>query len=126
MTIKRTPAVFATGAALCLLGLACCDRHDADGDLHDRGAPHANGHAPRRRRHKAGDLADLRRMLWQALIEAKRVLLESSDAELTLRAVHAVSQAAGQYMKLLEIGELEARVAALEASAARAETLAAR
>jgi hypothetical protein len=81
---------------------------------------------PRKRARKPGDLAGLRRMLWQALIEAERVLLESDNDELSLKAVHAVSQAAGQYARLLEIGELEARVAALEASAAQVAPLSAR
>jgi hypothetical protein len=65
-------------------------------------------------------------MLWRALLEAERVLLESDDDELSLKAVHAVSQASGQYLKLLEIGELEARVAALEVSAAKVAPLSTR
>jgi hypothetical protein len=37
------------------------------------------------------------------------------EDEVRLRAIHALSQACGQYAKLLEVGELEARLAALEA-----------
>ena len=33
-----------------------------------------------------------------------------------IEAIHAIAQASGQYAKLLEIGELESRVAALEAA----------
>lgn len=71
----------------------------------------------KKKRHKPGNLDDLLRVVWQALLEAEAVL-ESTDGdnpELALKAVHAVSQCAGQYEKLLEIGELEARVSALEA-----------
>jgi hypothetical protein len=72
-------------------------------------------HAKRKVR-KPGNLQDLQRKLWRALCAAEAVLDASEDPELTLKAVHAVSQCAGQYAKLLEIGELEARVQALEAS----------
>jgi hypothetical protein len=41
-------------------------------------------------------------------------LLDAEDPDQCLRAVHAVSQASGQYIKLLEVGELEARIQALE------------
>jgi hypothetical protein len=70
-----------------------------------------------RRRGKPGDLAALLKVVWHALSEAQAVLdsTQGDNPDLCLRAVHAVSQCAGQYAKLLEIGELEARVAALEA-----------
>jgi hypothetical protein len=70
----------------------------------------------KKRARKPGDLRALQRMLWRALLEAKTVFLESDNDELSLKAVHALSQASGQYAKLLEIGELEARVVALEAA----------
>ena len=56
-------------------------------------------------------------MVWAALLEADAVLQSTNgdNPELTLKAVYAVSQCAGQYAKLLEVGELEARIAALEA-----------
>lgn len=71
----------------------------------------------KRRRGKPGDLAALLRVVWAALLEADTVLqgTQGDNPELCLKAVHAVSQCAGQYAKLLEIGELEARIAALEA-----------
>jgi hypothetical protein len=80
----------------------------------------------KRRARKPGDLAALKITLWRALLEAERVLLESDDDELSLKAVHALSQASGQYLKLLEIGEFEASIAALEASAAQVAPLLAR
>jgi hypothetical protein len=70
-------------------------------------------HAKRKVR-KPGNLQQLQAKLWRALCEAEAVLDTSEDPELTLKAVHAISQCAGQYAKLLEIGELEARVQALE------------
>ena len=78
-------------------------------------SPHAARLAKKRAR-KPGQLPQLLRLLWQALLEAQAILDEAAEAELRLRAIHAISQAAGQYAKLLEIGELEARIAALEAA----------
>ena len=71
----------------------------------------------RRRARKMGDLQDARRVLWQALYEAERVLLDAdNDAATTLKAVHAISQASTSYCRLVEIGELEARLSELEAA----------
>ena len=67
----------------------------------------------RKRRSKAGTLEDARGLLWRALQRAAE-LLEEEDPALTLKAVHAVSQGASSYAKLVEVGELEARIAALE------------
>ena len=63
-----------------------------------------------------GNLRDLLQVLWQALLEAQAVLEAAgeAEAELKLKAVHAISQCGGQYAKLLEVGELEARLAAVE------------
>jgi hypothetical protein len=77
------------------------------------------GRQAKKRLRKPGNLIDLQRKLWRALCEAESVLDGAEDAELKLKAVHAVSQGAGQYAKLLEVGELEARVQALEAQTAR-------
>lgn len=68
---------------------------------------------------KAGTLDDVTRLLWRGLCEARGVLFRAEDDELKLRAIHAISQAAGQYTRLLEVGELESRVEALEAAALR-------
>lgn len=68
----------------------------------------------RKLRGRPGDLAELQKVLWYCLKRAQAVLDSAQDDELTLRAAHAVSQVAGQYAKLLEIGELEQRVQALE------------
>jgi uncharacterized small protein (DUF1192 family) len=84
--------------------------------------PNPNPHHARlakKRARKPGDMHQVLRMLWQALLEAEEVLLHAEDAELTLKAVHAISQSAGQYAKLLEVGELEARLAAVETELAQ-------
>jgi hypothetical protein len=71
----------------------------------------------RKRKRKPGTLQDLITVLWNALLDAQQVLDEcAGDPEQTLKAVHCVSQCAGQYAKLLEVGEFEARIAALEAA----------
>jgi hypothetical protein len=69
-------------------------------------------------RRKPGDLPALLKKLWGAVLHAETVMETAEDAELRLKAIHALSQCSGQYAKLLEIGELEARLAALEAQAA--------
>ncbi|MBM3224378.1 MAG: hypothetical protein FJZ47_11315 [Candidatus Tectomicrobia bacterium] len=68
-----------------------------------------------RQRAKPGNLDELLAMLWGALEEAEAVLARAATDDLRLKSIHAISQCAGQYAKLLEIGELEARLKALEA-----------
>ena len=67
-----------------------------------------------KRREAPGTLEDARALLWKALQRAAE-LLSTEDPHLSLKAVHAVSQCAGSYAKVIEVGELEARLAALEA-----------
>jgi hypothetical protein len=77
-----------------------------------------NPHAARlskRRAHKPGDLQAILKILWTAIRDAEALLYTAGDdADLRLRCLHALSQSCGQYAKLLEIGELESRLAALE------------
>jgi hypothetical protein len=65
-------------------------------------------------RGKPGDLPQVQLILWYALKRAQGILEDTDDEEPALRAIHAVSQVAGQYVKLLEVGEFEARLKALE------------
>ncbi len=62
-----------------------------------------------------GDLNDVRGRLWQA-IEAVTDILAADDTkpDMTLRAVHAMNQAALGYAKLVEASEFEARLAEME------------
>jgi hypothetical protein len=54
-------------------------------------------------------------MLWQALLEGEELLLaEDSEPELRLRVLNALNQASMSYLKLLEIGEHEARLRTIE------------
>ena len=70
----------------------------------------------KRRRGRPGNLSQVLRIVWAALLEADGVLQRADDdAEVILKAVHAVSQCAGQYAKLLEVGEWEARLTQVEA-----------
>ncbi len=84
-------------------------------------APHKPNTTPARLAKKSarkpGDIKALQRKLWGAILHAEEVLEGASrdqDRELTLKAVHALSQCCGQYSKLLEVGEFEARLGALE------------
>lgn len=71
----------------------------------------------RKSQRKPGDLQDLRRKLWGAILHAEEIL-ESSVAgeedDKRLKSIHALSQCCGQYARLLEVGEFEARLRALE------------
>ena len=79
-------------------------------------SPHLARQA-KRRAHKPLDLADILKILTSAIREGERLLLSAADDDhdLTLRAIHALGQVTGQYCKLLEAGELEARLVVLEA-----------
>jgi hypothetical protein len=76
------------------------------------------GKLARRRAYKAGDVGQLRRLVWQACLEAEAVLLSAEDPEVILKACHAVSQCGRQYLRLLEVSEMEQRLAAVEAKLA--------
>lgn len=67
----------------------------------------------RKRRGQPGTLDDARALLWRALTRAGE-LLEEDDPALSLKAIHAVSQGAAAYARIVEVGELEARLRALE------------
>lgn len=72
-----------------------------------------------RRRETPGTLEDARCLLWRALDRAGEMLdaldeNEQPDHALALKAVHAISQGASAYAKIVEVGELEARIHALE------------
>ena len=79
--------------------------------------PHKAREAKKRhaRLRKTGTIADMQRELWRAVLCATDVLLEpSTDAATTLKAVHAITSASTAYAKLIEVGELDARLAELE------------
>ncbi len=83
-----------------------------------KGNPHADPTRARmgkKKRQRTGDLHALQRKLWIALLHAEDVLEQAEEPELRLKSIHAFSQCAGQYAKLIEVGELESRLAALEA-----------
>ncbi|WP_424951021.1 hypothetical protein [Deinococcus sp.] len=77
----------------------------------------------RKRRSKPGSIEDARALLWKALqragelLEAETVKEDGSvtpDNHTALRAIDAISQGAAAYARIVEVGELEARIAALE------------
>ncbi len=73
----------------------------------------------KKKRQRTGDLMALQRKVWTALLHAEDCLEQAEEPELRLKAIHALSQCAGQYAKLLEVGELEARLAELESKVMR-------
>jgi hypothetical protein len=71
----------------------------------------------KKRKRKPGALQDLVTILWGAVLDVQAILDGcAGDPEQTLRAAHCLSQVAGQYSRLLEVGEFEAQLAALEAA----------
>ena len=71
------------------------------------------GRMERKAKRSAGDITQLREKLWKALERAEG-LMDSDDAAVVLRAIHALAQATGPYLKAVEVGELEARLRAIE------------
>lgn len=76
-------------------------------------------HGRRLRRKKPGSVADLSSTLWRAISHLEGHLDDTAKAERAdvtelCKLSHALSQAAGVYLKALETGELEARLEALE------------
>jgi hypothetical protein len=72
----------------------------------------------KRVRGKPGSLQDVQRLLWYGILRTKQTLDGARKPANVLKAVHCLSQVSGQYAKLLEIGELEARLAVVEAALA--------
>ena len=67
------------------------------------------------KKRRSGDLSAAQLKLWRVIQKAEAVMKEATgNPDLTLRACHCLSQCIGQYAKLTEAGELEARLEALE------------
>jgi len=74
----------------------------------------------RKRRHKPGDLTQLRAVLWQTIIEVEALLdTRPPSNDLVLKSAHALAQLAGAYTKLVETCDLANRLAALETAMQR-------
>ena len=69
---------------------------------------------PKMPRHP-GDLSGLQRRLWYGIAHCEHILRTTDRDELIVRTVHALTQASAAYAKLVELGELQQRVEALEA-----------
>jgi HD superfamily phosphodiesterase len=82
--------------------------------------PYAARLAQRRRR-KAGDLHDLCKALWQGIRDAETALEQATTVAERCSAVHALAAIGNSYAKVLQIGEYEARLAALEAQVAASQ-----
>jgi HD superfamily phosphodiesterase len=74
-----------------------------------------------RRRRKAGDLHDLCKALWQGIRDAEMALEMATTVAEKCAAVHSLAAIGNTYAKVLQIGEYEARLAALEAQVAAAQ-----
>ena len=84
--------------------------------------PNPNPHKARqarKRRPKPGTVKQLTSVLWSAITKLEEHLTLTADAEEVdtgelCKLTHALSQSASTYLKAVEVGELEARVEALE------------
>jgi hypothetical protein len=75
-----------------------------------------NGRTPRPRRRKPGDLAALKRVLWEVLTRAEAITTDPAmPPDLMLRGAHAVASLAGVYLRAVEAADLVPRIEALEA-----------
>jgi hypothetical protein len=70
-----------------------------------------------KKKHKPASIQDVL-MIVQEALETARDLLSEKDPTMQLKACHGCFQGAMAYSKLFEVGELEARLAALESSQA--------
>lgn len=85
--------------------------------------PNPNPHKARqarRRRPKPGTVKQLTAVLWKAITRLEDHLNDTAegeevDAAELCKLTHALSQSASTYLKAIEVGEIEARVEALEA-----------
>ena len=68
----------------------------------------------RRQRQKPGDLDALRVKLWHLIDRLDDHLADAQIAADTLKAGHLLIQTSGVYLKLIEVGEIEARLTSLE------------
>jgi hypothetical protein len=70
---------------------------------------------PRKRYRKPGSVAQMRGMLWEALLEASSIV-EDPDAteERKLKSMHALAQLSGCYLRAVEVGDLARQVADLQ------------
>lgn len=68
---------------------------------------------PVRRGTRPGSIRQLRLRLWWAIDEATR-LLDEPDTETKLKAIHAMSTAAGTYGRLTELHTLETDVTEIQ------------
>ncbi|MBZ0160969.1 MAG: hypothetical protein K8G79_12695 [bacterium] len=72
------------------------------------------GRLAKRAKRASGDVARLQTKLWQSVLQAESVMLKEGDDVLKLKAIHCLSQVAASFLKCVEVGELEARLEALE------------
>lgn len=77
----------------------------------------ATARTKRRRRRKPGDVAALRRVLWEAVRDVEAIVHDGDGATVDQRvkAAHALATLAGAYLRATEAAELVQRLDELEA-----------
>jgi len=78
-------------------------------------SPH-DGRLAKKELHRPGNLQQLLGIMWRNVLEADAIktTIPEDAVELRLKAIHATIQAGSAYARLLEVGELEARMVAIE------------
>jgi hypothetical protein len=73
------------------------------------------GRIERKKKRRAnGDIEGATALVWRAMKKAETIMKASQEHDVQLKAIHALSQSASVYARLIECGELEARLAAIE------------
>lgn len=72
------------------------------------------GRLAKRAKRYNGDVQKLQGKLWAAILRAETIMEPGGDDYLALKAAHCLSQVAACFLKAVEVGELEARLEALE------------
>jgi hypothetical protein len=77
----------------------------------------AQAPAPRKRYRKPGSVAQMRGMLWEALLAASRIVEDPAATEdRKLKSMHAMAQLSGCYLKAVEVTDLASQIAELRAA----------
>jgi hypothetical protein len=71
----------------------------------------------RKYRPKAGDLAQLRTVLWRTILEVEGLLdVRPASPDMVLKSAHALAQLSNAYTSLVRGTDLQDRIEALEAN----------
>lgn len=68
----------------------------------------------KKRLRTSGSIEDLKLKVWQAIVEAERMVIEGDTDNKKVQAIHALNSSAKTYLKIIEHADFEARLSTLE------------